>query len=513
MNNKEYFPDVKLVLGKKNEFEVYAHKMVLVQFSSVFKDKLSETSEVPQTPKKVKSPKSPKGKGNKGKEIMESDDSSEKKAKKRKDSEEEYSHWEKSEYDTIYLPQTWSVDSFLSFLKFIYTGSLTIKSRDEAKEIGEIAFEYLLDPLIKFCLAETKYPAIYSSSDDERVFRFKKMVGRPLGSDVSFVFDKSRRLLAHKFLLASFSTNFRELFNKDPTIKYIEVPHSISEKALILYLRVIYTNYQSLKTMDKNEIPLIMEAALHFKDHKIFQVIDTEHIFNGENVLLIKKLLTGTSFEVIKDMADVYIKTHFDKLIRSSSAKTWPPSIVQKLSDVFSDEEAPWITSCSWLDVLWFAHYTENEKLKLKASGTLHNLINIENVLPILVAAHTTGEKSLRDKCIDFMIEHAPFVEEFQKMRAHADFDISRVGALSDSIRNTMNMKVKNRVTTLKTDLPKAKSKPSIFNKKKFTCSLCKRVVEEKELKKNVDLPELFGSSKGKQVCLSCESLITLVKF
>jgi len=117
--------------------------------------------------------------------------------------------------------------------------------------------------------------------------------------------------------------------------------------------------------------------------------------------------------------------------------------------------------------VLWFAHHTENADLKRQAVEKLCELINIENVVSVLVAAHTAGEKPLRNKCVDFLIEHAPYVEKFQRMKQHTDYDLAQVTALSASVRSEFASKVKQRVATLKTDMPKTKTKVSIFNKKK----------------------------------------------
>jgi len=206
------------------------------------------------------------------------------------------------------------------------------------------------------------------------------------------------------------------------------------------------------------------------------------------------------------------MEEHFDKVIRSESVKAWPKDQISDTTQFFKKPFDTWCTFCSWLDVLWFAHHTENADLKSQAVGNLCELINIENVVSVLVAAHTAGEKPLRNKCVDFLIEHAPYVEKFQRMKQHTDYDLAQVTGLSASVRSEFASKVKQRVSTLKTDMPKTKTKASIFNKKKRTCTLCKRVVEVSEVRKNVELPDVFGHTKPKQICSSCQTLATLIQ-
>jgi len=69
-------------------------------------------------------------------------------------------------------------------------------------------------------------------------------------------------------------------------------------------------------------------------------------------------------------------------------------------------------------------------------------------------------------------------------------------------------------VTSLQTDLllPQPKTKVTLFNKKKRTCSVCQRIVEPEDIKNNVILPPLFGDQKPRQVCIVCEGLSTLVQ-
>jgi len=142
----------------------------------------------------------------------------------------------------------------------------------------------------------------------------------------------------------------------------------------------------------------------------------------------------------------------------------------------------------------------------------LTNIINLDNVVSVLVTAHTVGAKELRDKCIDYVIENSVSVEIYQRMKSSSEFDVAKVGTLSISVKNKLNDKVKQKVSSLKTDLPaKTSSKVTIFNKKKRTCTLCKRILDLNDIRKDVQLPDLFGFTKPKQLCLSCNTLISLL--
>jgi len=139
-----------------------------------------------------------------------------------------------------------------------------------------------------------------------------------------------------------------------------------------------------------------------------------------------------------------------------------------KLNVFLSQEPSKWINYCNWLDLLSFAHHIENEPLITNAITQLDSIINVDNVVSVLVTAHhTVGAKELRDKCIDYVIENAVSVEIYQRMKSNSEFDVSQVGKLSISVKNNINTKVKQKVSSLKNDLPaKTTSKVTIFNKK-----------------------------------------------
>jgi hypothetical protein len=275
----------------------------------------------------------------------------------------------------------------------------------------------------------------------------------------------------------------------------------------------VYTNYEQYSKFTKSEISDLIQIGIFFKYIKLFSKFSTLDFINAENMLPLKKLsLENGFFRLNKDL-DNYFMQHFDKIIRSNLRSTeWPTEFIDETKSFLCQDYTKWISYCNWLDYLWFAFHIENEELLKNAIDQLSNIINVDNVVSVLVSAHTVRAKELRDKCIDFVIENAVSVEIYQRMKSNSEFDVSQVGTLSISVKNNINSKVKQKVNSLKNDMPaKTTSKVTIFNKKKRTCTLCKRVLELTEIKKDVTLPDIFGYSKPKQLCLSCNSLITLI--
>jgi hypothetical protein len=273
----------------------------------------------------------------------------------------------------------------------------------------------------------------------------------------------------------------------------------------------VYTNYEQYSKFSKSEISDLIQVGIYFKDIKLFSKFSSLDFINGENLLPLKKLSMDNGFWRLNKDLDSYFTQHFDKIIRSNLSD-WPPEFIKETKEFLCQDSSKWIAYCNWLDFLWFAHQIENEELVENAINHLNNIINVDNVVSVLVAAHNVHAKELRDKCIDFVIENAVSVEIYQRMKSNSEFDVSQVGTLSISVKNNINSKVKQKVSTLKNDRPsKNTSKVTIFNKKKRTCTLCKRVLELTEIKKDVTLPDIFGYSKPKQLCLSCNSLISLI--
>jgi len=288
----------------------------------------------------------------------------------------------------------------------------------------------------------------------------------------------------------------------------------MTQKDFISYLRLVYTNYELSSLGSKDDLAGMLHVAITYDDHKLTKIISFDNnLYNPDNIGHLHKIALENALEQIESESMTYIYTHFDKVVRSPHVKHWYPTLINKFLDILQGDFKNWCHFSTWLDVLWFSHSTESAQLKATAVAKLHDLINVENVFLVLVAAHVTGEKQLRSTCIDFLVTHGAYVEDFQRMRAGADIDVSLVGKLSVSIRDEVTKKVRERVSTLRLDtrVSQPKSKVTLFNRKKRTCELCKRVVEPEDLKKDLLLPDVFGLNGNRQVCRSCQSLITLI--
>jgi len=98
---------------------------------------------------------------------------------------------------------------FSSVIKFMYSGKITLHSPKESDKICALAYEYLLDNLIKFCGQNTTFPATFEVEESKMCKRLRKMVANPIGGDVFFIL-KNKKMFAHRVILHSFSEHFRQ---------------------------------------------------------------------------------------------------------------------------------------------------------------------------------------------------------------------------------------------------------------------------------------------------------------
>jgi hypothetical protein len=173
------------------------------------------------------------------------------------------------------------------------------------------------------------------------------------------------------------------------------------------------------------------------------------------------------------------------------------------------DDEDRWNSFANWLDVVWLAHGLKHEKLIAKSREKLKTLVNYENAIALLVAAHTIGDKDLRSTCVDYMIKNSIDIEKFNRMKQLSDRNIGEVAQLSESLMVEVQQKVMDKVSNLKVE-KKTGVKVSPLHKKKRTCVLCKRVMLKEDLR-SAQLPPVFGFSKERLVCTSCASIAQLL--
>jgi len=233
---------------------------------------------------------------------------------------------------------------------------------------------------------------------------------------------------------------------------------------------------------------------------------------NPENVASLYVVAKANNLQQLEKESSTYLEQNFDVLVRSKDILAkWPKTLLKEYRTKLNDNFSTWCHFASWLDVLWFGHNTDNQKMKNKAVTKLTELLNVENVVPVLVASHITGLKELRSKCVDYMVLHATNVEEFQRMRtatAHTDKSaLSEITAMSESLRTEVAYLVKKQVHELKN----VKSKKAKGFGKNRTCSLCRRTVDKTLMKNGVYLAPSFGFTKPKSVCPSCEQLNMMI--
>eukprot|EP01127_Copromyxa_protea_P006464 TRINITY_DN1634_c2_g1_i1.p1 TRINITY_DN1634_c2_g1~~TRINITY_DN1634_c2_g1_i1.p1 ORF type:complete len:746 (+),score=88.28 TRINITY_DN1634_c2_g1_i1:644-2881(+) len=480
-NNKEMFPDVEFRLGDRSYF---AHKVILSSASLVFSKRFSARTK--------KSHNSKKKKGD------ESDDS--------------VSQFDTHDsLETFKLPDYWSPDIFCAFLEYIYTGRLILSSKKDASEVGEIAFEFLIDPLMKFCQITTEFPAIYDEPLHKFLRRYRRCVGNPIGSDVSFVFDRQSRLLAHKVFLRLFSEHFGQELGKNKGLKYFEIDGEVIQvESFIDFLKLLYNGFDPMGFNPKMDPAALLVCAVEFQDSGLIDMMSKSNSFSENNVAQI--YLAGKQKQLVSIMksAERFIESQFESIVRDEALlKEWDEDLLKHFTEALSGPFEDWCGFANWLDVLWFGHHTKNADLRKAAAQNLQGLINVENVIGIITAAHTAGEKELRSACVTFLVVHGMNVEEYQRMQSkQGGF---KIGDLSQSVRVEVEGRVKATVKDLHQLKKEEITKVGFLQRRKQTCSLCKRVLQKEQLSKK-QVPAVFGPPKKlKPVCKSCDQLTLLL--
>jgi len=281
---------------------------------------------------------------------------------------------------------------------------------------------------------------------------------------------------------------------------------------MVDYLRVVYSDYHAHSVNSRSDIGGLIQIGIIFKEQKLLQLLSKKDIFKPENVASLYVVAKANNLQQLEKESSTYLEQNFDVLVRSKDILAkWPKTLLKEYRTKLLDDFSTWCHFASWLDVLWFGHNTDNQKMKNKAVAKLTELLNVENVVPVLVASHITGLKELRSKCVDYMVLHATNVEEFQRMRmatAHTDKSaLSEITAMSESLRTEVASLVKRQVNELKN----VKSKKAKGFGKNRTCSLCRRTVDKTLMKNGVYLAPTFGFNKPKSVCPSCEQLNMMI--
>jgi len=180
-------------------------------------------------------------------------------------------------------------------------------------------------------------------------------------------------------------------------------------------------------------------VSLIYEDKKGVNSILEREIFTLNTVYFLYEMALEKGELILAFKAEQYMIKNFSKVTKS--VNQWKPELVKRINEILVGPFSSWCHFCTWLDVLWFSHHTENTELQARAVEQLQNLLNIENVVPVLIAAHACEEKHLRTKCIDIVILHSAYVEEFQRMRIFSESDFKEVSKLSVSMKDEITKK------------------------------------------------------------------------
>jgi hypothetical protein len=547
-NNENMFPDVSFKVKDKTFF---AHKAVLSARSSVFKKRFEvaprsrssfdtdvsrseiEVSASEKEKKPLRSPKPVRVVDSPSPERKNTKDSSSSSSGKDDDVVKEkidlspsaqklnYSTEKARIIEDIAIPDDWLVEDFEVVLKYIYTGKATVKSQQQAERVSAIGFEYLLDNLMKFCQRCTAFPSSFAEDDVAIATQLRKMVGSPIGSDLSFIV-KRKKLFAHKVLVACFSDSLGETLMNERVRKYIDVPCMDSESrhlnSFIEFMRLVYSNFSVISAAKVKELDLgdLMAIAITYKEPRLYQILAQPNVLSNENVGSIYEVAKENNLEAVSKVCFNYLNKYFSTIVRDQNVVSkWSPAFVKELLSQFEAGTTTW----NWLDIMWLAHNRAMTELENKAVVQLSQNINVDNVVQILIGAHHCGAKGLRSECVDYLLRQSVVMEQYSRIRATNTQIINSLSGLSISLNNEMSQKVSTQVSNLKDPALKNNKSCTIcsstfshFGNKKHSCTLCKRIICNDCLQKGQKLPKVFGyKEKSKNVCVTCNQLVSLI--
>jgi hypothetical protein len=563
-NNRDFYADVAFVVKDKI---FYAHKIILCSRSIVFKKMFDtkERSQVKKSPGRGANGDEPSaseielstrekdnrlskntntsqdsnssgsGSGSGDEKTLKSkeDDKNKKVTKERIDSGTPISSDTQRRSSSMATPRMNMIEKVTKFegfdpnafekvLYFIYTGEVELTSREEADQISAIAYEFLLDQLMKFCQLTEKFPTKCCEEPIAVATALRKGVGSPIGSDIFFIVKK-KKLFAHRILLCVGSDYFYQTLKNEPGRRYFDMSaldERIDLNTFIEYVRLVYSFFYngSESKIKEVDISQLLELALIYKDQRFLDLFYNPEIYTPENIA---KLYLGARQHNLSDLSDsclCYLMKNFATIVRQTNVlSVWDENFTKDILALYKKDESTW----NWLDLLWLAHNCKMSDMKNEAIENLSKLINIENVVPVLVCAHTTGEKKLRSQCLDYLLTHASDVETYQRMQAYSEHVLSSIAGLSVSLSKEISQKVSKQVTSLKTAAKSSGLSKKFCSScaqafdyvgtKKHSCTLCKRVVCSNCLAGKEMLPPVFGYMKRKTVCLNCKQLVSLI--
>jgi len=391
----------------------------------------------------------------------------------------------------------------------MYTGQITVTPTD-AEDIGDVAHEFLLDEVSAVCREKTH--KIHTESPLKLSRLLRKLVGSAVGSDYFFVV-RHKKLFAHRLLIFLFSSHFRQLMLSRPDKSYLEVreieDYDLLVEPFIDFCRMMYSNFTAVPehAEKKMDVASISKLATEWAEFRCLSLVRSAKP-DAKSALEMFRLAVGNP-SLLRDVRRS-ILIHFGKFAQNKS-------VIKKLS---KSEQLAWLRlgdagGATWLDKMWFAHSTGDTALVTKAETNLGNLINVENVLPVLFCAHQVGVKPLRSLCMDFMSAHSTSIEDARRMQMDAPMALGKVAGLSASLNHELTSKLSTATSSSKAPVQKVKScglcskSFSTFGKKN-NCVLCHKIACSDCTKKKVTIPPIFGIAKPRDICISCAQVVDL---
>lgn len=271
-------------------------------------------------------------------------------------------------------------------------------------------------------------------------------MGNPVGSDVSFVFNRQSRLMAHKVFCCLFSHRFKGELDKNKRfdylnsgsyfrLKYIEITSSnVKVEYFIDFLKLLYNGFDHmgfdpkmkaegrLYTLKIHQTFVgLLACALEYKEHLLIKMMSMCQTFSENNVAQVYLYVLSPDstnplrqakrkkIVALMESAISYIEEQFESIVRDEDLlKEWDESLMSIFAKKLNGKKKShtrcititgpmddWCGFANWLDILWFAHHTKDAELRKTAAQSLRTLINVENVVGIITGAHTAGEKEV----------------------------------------------------------------------------------------------------------------------
>jgi hypothetical protein len=162
----------------------------------------------------------------------------------------------------------------------------------------------------------------------------------------------------------------------------------------------------------QTDVAGLLALALHFRENGLISLLAASSVVNNDNVAQIYSVCTKFNLKcssratsrllcamssnnrhsppALRRTCLIYLLDHFGEIVQDKATLAkWSPKLIQEIFTLYRKG------SFNWLDILWFAANTGDDTLKDTAVKELEDAINIDNVIPLLVASHHCGAKQV----------------------------------------------------------------------------------------------------------------------